>query len=96
MKDEVEPDVTEQIEKVTAPVKVRPQTPIIREADYKKKEDQKVKFEKIKSKIESKKEEAAAKFKNGSYAEAIKLYKNSAEQLDNALEDFPLFKKEIS
>ena len=24
MKDEVEPDVTEQIEKVTAPVKVRP------------------------------------------------------------------------
>jgi hypothetical protein len=29
--------------------------------------------------VEAKKEEAAAKFKNGSYAEAIKLYKNSAE-----------------
>ena len=48
-------------------------------ADYEKKEAQRSKFEKIKARIEAKKEEAAAKFKAGAYAEAIKLYKNSAE-----------------
>ena len=74
---------------------MRPQTPISTE-DYEKKEAQRSKFEKIKTRIESKKDEAAAKFKAGAYADAIKLYKNAAEQLDNSLEDFPLFKKEIS
>lgn len=64
--------------------------------DYRKKEEQRAKFEKIKARVEAKKEEAASKFKAGAYAEAIKLYKNAAEQLDNSLEDFPLFKKEIS
>lgn len=74
---------------------MRPQTPVS-SADYQKKESQRPKFEKIKDRVDKKKEEAAGRFKAGNYVEANKFYKNAAEQLDNALEDFPLFKKEIS
>lgn len=84
----------EPVESEPIQPKVRPQTPVSNE-DYEKKEAQRAKFEKIKARIETKKEEAAANFKAGAYAEAIKLYKNAADQLDNSLEDFPLFKKEI-
>ena len=56
----------------------------------------KPKFDKIKEKVEAKKEQAAAEFKKGSYAEAISLYKAAATLLDDASEDFVLFKKEIA
>ena len=64
--------------KQESPVKLRPQTPVS-PSDYLKKEEQKPKFEKIKVRIEQKKEEAAQKFKAGNYVEANKLYKISAE-----------------
>jgi len=35
-------------------------------------------------------------FKNGAYAEAIKVYKQAAEILEIAYEDFGVFKKEIA
>jgi len=54
------------------------------------------KFEKIKAKVETKKSEAANKFKTGDYAGAVTIYKAAATVLDISLEDFPLFKKEIS
>jgi tetratricopeptide (TPR) repeat protein len=89
-----EPVITEE-PKIVSPVKVRPMTPVSTE-DYSKKEAQRPKFDKIKGRIESKKEEAADKFKQGRYADANKLYKNAAEQLSESLDQFPLFKKEIS
>jgi len=64
--------------------------------DYKKKETQRPKFDKLRVKIDSKKDEAASKFKEGQYAEAIKLYKTSAELMGDTLDQFPLFKKEIA
>lgn len=81
--------------KAASPEKLRPQTPRTTE-DYSKKETQRPKFDKIKAKVEAKKDEAAAKFKQGAYGDANKLYKNAAEQLSEALDQFPLFKKEIS
>lgn len=54
------------------------------------------KFEKMKEKVEAKKEQAAAEFKRGAYAEAITLYKQAAIQLDNAIDSFTVFKKEIA
>jgi hypothetical protein len=77
-------------------------------AQLKKKEDEKKtqtenlkerlkpKFEKIREKVEAKKEQAAAEFKKGSYAEAITIYKAAATLLDDASEDFVVFKKEIA
>ncbi len=60
------------------------------------KEKLKPKFEKIKEKVEAKKDQAAAEFKKGSYAEAISIYKAAATLLDDASEDFVVFKKEIA
>lgn len=74
---------------------IRPTTPV-NNADYEKKEKQKPKFQKVQEKIELKKTEAAAKFKSGNYIEANKIYKSAAAQLEDLIEDFPLFKKEIS
>lgn len=54
------------------------------------------KFEKLKEKVEARKEQAAADFKKGLYAEAINVYKQAATSLDDALEDFGVFKKEIA
>jgi tetratricopeptide (TPR) repeat protein len=54
------------------------------------------KFDKLKDKVEAKKEQAAADFKKGSYAEAINSYKAAATLLDDALEDFAVFKKDIA
>lgn len=56
----------------------------------------KPKFDKIKEKVEAKKEQAAAEFKKGSYADAISLYKAAATLLDDASEDFSVFRKEIA
>lgn len=56
-----EPVITEE-PVIVSPVKVRPMTPVSTE-DYSKKEAQRPKFDKIKAKVESKKEEAADKFK---------------------------------
>jgi tetratricopeptide (TPR) repeat protein len=74
---------------------MRPTTPV-NNADYEKKEKQKPKFLKVQEKVEQKKTEAAAKFKSGNYIEANKIYKSATAQLEDLIEDFPLFKKEIS
>ena len=42
------------------------------------------KFDKVKAKVDVAKEKAQVQFKKGSYAEAIKLYKNAAEILEIA------------
>ena len=60
-----------------------------------KKQRMQPKFDKITAKVEVAKEKAQVEFKKGSYAEAIKLYKNAAEILEIAHEDFSVFKKEI-
>lgn len=65
-------------------------------ADENKKTLLQPKFDKLKEKVEAKKEQAAAEFKKGSYAESINLYKQSASLLDDAIESFPVFKKEIA
>ena len=54
------------------------------------------KFDKIKTKVEVAKEKAQIEFKKGAYAESVKLYKNAAEILEIAYEDFGVFKKEIA
>ena len=46
--------------------------------------------------MEGRKNEAAAMFKKGDYIGANKIYKAAATLLEEILEDFPLFKKEIS
>jgi hypothetical protein len=43
-----------------------------------------------------KKEEAAKQFKLGYYAEANKIYSAAASILEDALEEMPLFRKEIA
>lgn len=62
------------IEEVKQPemkkINSRPQTP----ADYDKKERQRPKFTQVNSKIEGKKTEAAARFKQGDYIGANKIY----------------------
>lgn len=75
--------------------KIRPQTPVS-SADYEKKEKQREKFQKIAERVEGRKNEAAAMFKKGDYIGANKIYKAAATLLEEILEDFPLFKKEIS
>jgi molybdopterin synthase catalytic subunit len=75
--------------------KLRPQTPVS-SADYEKKEQQRQKFQKIVERVEGRKNEAAAIFKKGDYIGANKIYKAAATLLEEILEDFPLFKKEIS
>ena len=47
-------------------------------------------------KVDAKKDQAAAEFKKGAYAESINLYKQAATLLDDALESFPVFKKDIA
>jgi tetratricopeptide (TPR) repeat protein len=74
--------------------KMRPQTPRSNE-DYEKKEKQRSVWEKIEQRVNVKKEEAAKQFKLGQYSEANKVYLSAAEQLEEALDDLPLFKKEI-
>ena len=54
------------------------------------------KFDKIKEKVEVAKQKAQVEFKKGAYAESTKLYKNAAEILEIAHEDFSVFKKEIT
>ena len=54
------------------------------------------KFDKITEKVNTAKQKAQVEFKKGAYAEAIRLYKNAAEVLDIAMEDFSVFKKEIA
>ena len=54
------------------------------------------KFDKITDKVNTAKQKAQVEFKKGAYAEAIKLYKNAAEILDIAMEDFSVFKREIA
>lgn len=54
------------------------------------------KFDTLKSKVDQKKDAAAALFKNGSYAEAINLYKQAATLLDDALDSFAVFRREIA
>ena len=61
-----------------------------------KKQELQPKFEKIKIKVDTAKEKANVEFKKGAYAEAIKFYKNAAEILEIAYEDFSVFKKEIA
>ena len=68
---------------------------VLQNSDYKKKAKQSPKFEKIKDKIESKKDSAALKFKDGQYGDSIKVYQTAAEILSEAIEDFPLWRKEI-
>lgn len=77
------------------PMLKRVNSGILQNSDYKKKEKQRGKFDKIVAKIEGKKESAASKFKEGAYAEAIKVYKNGGEILSECIEDFPLWRKEI-
>ena len=43
----------------------RPKSAVLSNADYKKKEKQRPKFDKIKDKIDAKKDQAATKFKEG-------------------------------
>ena len=54
------------------------------------------KFDKITDKVNTAKQKAQVEFKQGAYAEAIRLYKNAAEILDIAMEDFGVFKREIA
>lgn len=54
------------------------------------------KFDKLREKVDAKKDQAAAEFKKGAYAESINLYKQAATLLDDALESFPVFKKDIA
>lgn len=54
------------------------------------------KFDKITDKVNTAKQKAQVEFKKGAYAEAIRLYKNAAEILDIAMEDFSVFKREIA
>lgn len=74
-----------------APIE-RPQSAINTE----KKKKLQPKFDKIKVKVETSKEKAQLEFKKGAYAEAIRLYKQAAEILEIAYEDFGVFKKEIA
>jgi len=61
-----------------------------------KKQELQPKFDKIKIKVDTAKEKANVEFKKGAYSEAIKFYKNAAEILEIAYEDFGVFKKEIA
>ena len=88
-------DAVKEAPKEVSPTKLRPQTPKT-SADYEKKESQRPKFAKVQEKVEAKKAEAAACFKKGDYIQANKIYKQAATQLEDLLEDFPLFTKEIS
>ena len=71
---------------------VRPQSALNNE----KKKKLQPKFDKIKAKVDAAKEKAQDEFKKGLYAEAVQLYKNAAEILEIAQEDFGVFKKEIA
>lgn len=65
-------------------------------ADDEKKDKLRPKFDKLREKVDAKKDQAAAEFKKGAYAESINLYKQAATLLDDALESFPVFKKDIA
>ena len=69
----------------------RPQSAAI---NNEKKQRLQPKFDKIKTKVEVAKEKAQVEFKKGAYAESVKLYKNAAEILEIAYEDFGVFKKD--
>jgi len=56
----------------------------------------KEKFDRQKAKVEKAKEDAAAEFKKGCYAEAINLYKKAADILANCAEYFTPYKKELA
>ena len=66
------------------------------DADSAKRTKLQPKFEKIKTKVQASKDLAVAEVKNGSYAEAISLYKKAADILEIAYEDFGVFKREIA
>lgn len=65
-------------------------------ADQAKYDKQKPKVDNVLKKVETKKEKAAEEFKLGQYGEAIKSYKAAVTILESAIEDFPLFKKELT
>ena len=65
-------------------------------ADQAKYNKQKPKVDAVLKKVETKKTDAADKFKLGQYGEAIKSYKAAINVLESAIEDFPLFKKDLT
>lgn len=60
------------------------------------KQQQIAKIDKFLAKCEAKKSAAADSFKLGQYGEAVKHYKTAAEMLESAIEDFPLWKQELT
>ena len=54
------------------------------------------KIDNVVSKCEAKKKAAAQKFKIGQYGAAVKDYMSSVQILEAAVEDFPLFKQELT
>jgi tetratricopeptide (TPR) repeat protein len=57
---------------------------------------QRPKVDGVIQKCDNKKTLAAEKFKLGQYGEAVKCYQQAAASLESAVEDFPLFKQELS
>lgn len=66
------------------------------EAEMKEKESQKYKIDRVFAKCDKKKEASAELIKLGQYGEAVKGYKEAADVLESAGEDFPLYKQEIA
>lgn len=63
--------------------------------EQEKKDQQRAKIDKVTKKCDGKKAEAAELFKIGQYAEAVLIYKSAAVVLESAVEDYPLFEKEL-
>jgi tetratricopeptide (TPR) repeat protein len=60
------------------------------------KEKQRPKVDEVIRKCEDKKSKAAEAFKLGQYGEAVEHYKKAISSLESLIEDFPLFKREIT
>lgn len=65
-------------------------------ATEEKKQKQKAKIDKLLKKCQDYKDEAAAKVKLGQYGEAVKIYIKGTDSLESAIEDFPLWKQELT
>lgn len=61
-----------------------------------KKQKQQPKIDKVLKKCDDYKNQAAELIKVGQYGEAVKVYKKATAALESAVEDFPLFKQELS
>jgi hypothetical protein len=61
-----------------------------------KKIKQKPKIDKLLKKCQDYKDDAAAKIKLGQYGDAIKVYLKGTASLEDAIEDFPLWKQELT